>query len=124
MAIDKSDLSPAVAAHFGSLKNQHIEVPEWSTDELPCVIHFDPLTVQERIELADDQPDFLARVLIRKALKPDGSKWFTLADLPMLLHNASALVVARVANRILNADAVDPAFVEEFSAPAEKTEPS
>ena len=122
MSIELSDLSSAISSHFKALKNQHLEVPEWGADGIPAVIFFDPVTVAERIELDKHDDDYLVRVIIRKAQKPDGTKMFTLADLQMLLNSASALVVARVANRILNADAVDPKLLGEYSVPAEKTE--
>lgn len=123
MAIDKSDLTDAITSHFAALKNQHVEVPEWGSDDIPAVIFFDPVTVAERIELDRYTEDYLPRVLIRKALKLDGSKMFTLADLPTLMNSASALIVAQVANRILNADAIDPKLLGEYSPTGGKTEP-
>ena len=122
MAIEKSDYSDAIVAHFNAFKNQHIEVPEWEVEEKPVTLFFNPLTVQERIDLSKYDDDFMVRVLIKKALKPDGTKAFTLADLPTLLHQTSPAVITRVANRILNADLVDPALLGEFSPTGAKTE--
>lgn len=121
MALQKSDLSAAITAHFNSLKNQWVEVPEWITDGKPAVVFFDPLTVAERIELDQHKDDFYARVLIKKACKPDGTKYFTLVDLPMLMTSASPLVLVSLANRILNADSVDPRLLGEYSPPGAKT---
>jgi len=124
MAIDKSDLTAAIVGHFAALKNQCVEVPEWAEEGRPCIIYFDPLNVQERIELDEDSPEFLISVIIAKAKNADGLKRFTLADVAMLKRQASPLVIATLANRILNADAVDPKLLGESSSPDGKAEPS
>lgn len=123
--IPKSDLTGAIVAHFAALHNQHVEVPEWSREgEPPCIIYFDPLSVKERIELDENDPEFLLKVIIAKAKNADGLKRFTLADMPTLRMRASALVVARLANRILNADALDPKLLGESSPTGEKRDAS
>jgi len=122
VSIERSDLSNAITAHFSSLKNQSVTVPEWGTDGEPAVIFFDPVTVAERIQLDQNDEDYLVKVIIKKAMKPDGSKMFTMADKHVLMNSASALIVARLANRILNADAIDPAILGEYSPPGAKTE--
>ncbi len=121
MTINKSDLAPAIEAHFEALKTQHIDVPEWGHDGLPVRIYFDPVTVAERIELNRHDDDFLVMTLIKKAIKTDGSPMFTLADRHMLLHRASSAVVSEIANRILIADRLDPSTTEESSPPGETT---
>jgi len=121
--IEHTPLESAIRRHFNALKNQSVEVPEWSEPGKPCILYFDPVTVAERIELDQYRDDYHARVLIMKARLPDGKPAFTLADLHLLQHQASALVVARLANRILSADAMDPKLLGESSAPAEKTDP-
>lgn len=120
-----SDLTPAIIRHFDSLKNQHIEIPEWLLDGgEPTVVFFDPLNVQERIDLDEDADDYLVQVIILKAKKPDGSKMFTLADHPTLMLKASPWVVSRLANRILNADTIDPKLLGESSPTGEKRDAS
>lgn len=123
-AIPKSDLTSAIVGHFAALKNQHAEVPEWAEEGKPCIIYFDPLNVQERIDLDENDPEFLIKVIVAKAKNADGLKRFTLADLPMLKLQASPLVIATLANRILNADAIDPRLLGESSPTGEKTEAS
>ena len=115
--IEKSPLAHVISQHFRSLQDQRMEVPEWADESgRPAVVCFSPLTLEERDRLDGySGAEFLARVLIMKARGEDGKPLFTVADLQMLRHSASPAVVARIANRIVNADLVDPSKLEKHS---------
>jgi hypothetical protein len=102
--IPKSPLAEAIAAHWAAMQRQSIEVPEWG-----CTVWFDPLTLAERDKLRHAQGnEALAETLILKAEDEAGTKLFTKADKPQLMHGAAPATVARVAERMLVADCVAP----------------
>jgi len=104
MAIEKSPLSDAIAAHWEALKSQKIEIPEWN-----ATIYFDPLTMKERDLLMSVKGDgeMLVDTIILKAKDGDGNKLFTKADKPQLQLTAAPSIISRIGNRILAADRVD-----------------
>jgi len=87
--IEHTPLESAIRRHFNALKNQSVEVPEWSEPGKPCILYFDPVTVAERIELDQYRDDYHARVLIMKARLPDGKPAFTLDDVAEMLGKSA-----------------------------------
>lgn len=78
-------------------------MPEWG-----ATVYFDPLTIAERDKLrASASNEYAVDAVILKAQDEGGSKLFSKADKPMLMNAASGAVIARIAGRILSADAMD-----------------
>lgn len=92
-------------AHFESQETKRIEVPEWADENgNPTVIFAEPFTLEERKKLVkfskEDDMEFIARLVIMKALNEDGSKVFDLSDKPALMNKVDPQVVMRLANEI------------------------
>ena len=105
MAIPKSPLADVISEHWKSLLGQSIEVAEWSDGDNKTIIHFDPVTLEERQGIAEfTGGEMLVEVIILKAKNEEGQKLFSKADKPKLMKAASAAVIVRIANLILAGD--------------------
>lgn len=77
-----SDILTLARAHYGRMRNQKIEIPEWSgEDGAPAVIHFSPLTLRQRQKLnaragADNPARVMALAVILFALDAEGKPLF------------------------------------------------
>lgn len=119
MAIEKSPLADAIAAHWNAMKRQRVEVPEWNT-----TIYYDPLSVAECDKLAPLSANEQAvEALILKATDEAGNPIFTKADKMQLLNMASPTVVKRIATAILIADMIDVNKLGEHSPTDQEAAP-
>lgn len=71
------DLLNTIKADFASKKNRTVKVPEWGN----LVIHFDPLTARERVDInkgvsEGDEAGILINLLIFKAKDEQGKPLF------------------------------------------------
>jgi len=101
-----------------------MRVPQWDDLDDECVLYFDPLTVEDRIKLDEEHPDYLIEVIIRHTRDEHGKPAFSLADKRWMRTKASPFVISIIANTILNADSLDPKLLGEFSSPDGKAEGS
>jgi hypothetical protein len=98
-------------AHYDSLGSVRIEVPEWKDENGdPTVLYAEPMTLEERRKLdkfASDSQEYLARLVITKALDEDGNKAFRIEDKPILMKRVSDLVIARIAGEIARVASIE-----------------
>ena len=95
-----------VKAQFESLGVKKIEVAEWGEEGKPLTIYCTPFTLAEKRNLfrgaKNDDLGVLVDAIVLKAKNSDGEKIFKLDDKQVLLNNADANVIARVATEMLN----------------------
>jgi hypothetical protein len=95
-----------VKAQFESLGIKKIEVAEWGEEGKPLIIYCSPITLAEKRNLfkgaKNDDLGVLVDVIFLKAKDSEGNKIFKLDDKQVLLNNADANVIARVATEILS----------------------
>lgn len=95
-----------VKAQFESLGIKKIEVAEWGEEGKPLIIYCTPFTLAEKRNLfkgaKNDDLGVLVDAIVLKAKNSDGEKIFKLDDKQVLLNNADANVIARVATEMLN----------------------
>jgi hypothetical protein len=100
-----SELLDRITAHFDSLGQRQLVVPEWET-----TIYFTPVTIADRNRIykgskGENDYETMVNIIIVKALDQDGKHHFTSADKPKLLQHADSALIARVAAAIMNGDA-------------------
>lgn len=104
-----SDLLVLARAHYGRLRGQTIEIPEWAgEDGAPAVIHFSPLTLRQRQKLnaragADNPARVMSLAVILFALDAEGAPVFedNASTLAALESDVSPAVIARIAGAML-----------------------
>lgn len=99
-------------AHFDQQEVKRIEVPEWKDEDgNPTILLSEPFTLEERKKLnrasQEDSMEFVARLVIMKALNEDGSKVFDLSDKPSLMNKVDPQVLVRIAGEISSASTVE-----------------
>lgn len=98
-------------AHYESLGSVRIEVPEWKDENgEPTVLYAEPMTLDERRKLdkfASDSQEYLARLVITKALDEQGNPAFRIEDKPILMKRVSDLVIARIAGEIARVASIE-----------------
>lgn len=98
-------------AHYDSLGSVRIEVPEWKDENGdPTVLYAEPMTLEERRKLdkfASDSQEYLARLVITKALDESGNKAFKIEDKPILMKRVSDVVIARIAGEIARVASIE-----------------
>ena len=92
-------------AHFDSKETNRIEVPEWKDEKgNPTILLSEPFTLDDQRKLLkyaqDDSVDFIARLVIMKALNEDGTKAFDLSDKPALLTKVDPQIIRKIADQI------------------------
>ena len=94
-----------VKAQFESLGIKKIEVAEWGEEGKPLIIYSQPMTLAETRNLfkgaKNDDLGVMVDVIVLKSKDADGNKIFKLDDKLVLLNNADANVIARVATEML-----------------------
>lgn len=99
------EIDKIITAHYRALDRIRVVVPEWGNLE----IYATPVTLAEEATWADAQRkpglEWVARAIIAKAQREDGTLMFTIANLQTLLRSADAAVVKRVGAAILRTDA-------------------
>ena len=94
-----------VKAQFESLGIKKIEVAEWGEEGKPLIIYCSPFTLAEKRNLfkgaKNDDLGVLVDAIVLKARDGEGNKLFKLDDKQVLLNNADANVIARVATEML-----------------------
>lgn len=104
-----SDILALARAHYGRMRNQTIEISEWSgEDGAPAVIHFSPLTLRQRQKLnaragADNPARVMALAVILFALDVEGKPLFedSASTLAALESDVAPAVIARIAGAML-----------------------
>lgn len=99
-------------AHFDKQGVIEIIVPEWEDESgQPTIIYSKPLTLSENrtlLKFADnDNAEFVARLVIMKALDADGNKMFDISDKLHLMNRVDPAVLSRIANKMTKADGVE-----------------
>ena len=102
-------------SHFETKGIKRIEVPEWKDEQgNPTILLSEPFTLDDQRKLLkfaeDDGIDFIARLVIMKAMKEDGSQAFSISDKPALMSKVDPSVIRRIADEISTS-----ATVEEMS---------
>lgn len=94
-----------VKAQFESLGIKKIEVAEWGEEGKPLTIYCSPFTLAEKRNLfkgaKNDDLGVLVDAIVLKAKDSEGNKIFKLDDKQVLLNNADANVIGRVATEML-----------------------
>ena len=84
------------------------EVEAWSKKDKPFTIYFKKFTLSDvtwvEKQSAGDKGRSLAFTVIRKALKADGEKMFTLQDLRFLTIEVKSSVVVHIVNQMNKID--------------------
>ena len=101
-----------VKAHFDSQEVKRIEVPEWADEEgNATILYCQPFTLADRKKLsrlaADDDLEFIARLVIMKAEDENGEKVFDLSHKPILMNKADPNVISRIAAQITASPSVE-----------------
>lgn len=95
-----------VKAHFEQQGVKKIEVAEWGEEGKPLTIYCTPFSLGEKRNLfkgaRNDDIAVLVDAIVLKARDGEGNKIFKLDDKQVLLNNADANVIARVATEMLN----------------------
>jgi len=95
-----------VKAQFESLGIKKIEVSEWGEEGKPLIIYSSPFTLGEKRNLfkgaKNDDLGVLVDAIVLKARDAEGNKIFKLDDKQVLLNNADANVIAKVATEMLS----------------------
>lgn len=99
-------------SHFEEKGVKRIEVPEWKDENgNPTILLSEPFTLEDQRKLhkfaQDDTIEFLARLVIMKALNEDGSKAFDLSDKPTLMNKVDPLIIRRIADEISASPSVE-----------------
>jgi hypothetical protein len=99
-------------AHFDKQEVTEIVVPEWEDEKgNPTVIYSKPLTLAEKKKLLkfakEDDIEFVARLVILKALDKSGDQVFDIGDRITLLNSIDPDVLTRIANKMMNAKSVE-----------------
>jgi hypothetical protein len=99
-------------AHFDTKGIKRIEVPEWKDEQgNPTVLLSEPFTLDDQRKLVkfaqDDGIEFIARLVIMKAMNEDGSKAFDLSDKPTLMSKTDPAVIRRIADEISASSTVE-----------------
>ena len=93
-------------AHFEQQGVKKIEVAEWGEEGKPLTIYCSPFTLAEKRNLfkgaKNDDIGVLVDAIVLKARDGEGNKIFKLDDKQVLLNNADANVIAKVATEMLN----------------------
>ena len=94
-----------VKEHFDNQGVKKIEVAEWGEENAPLVIYSKPFNLAEKRNLfkgaRQDDLGVLVDAIVLKAKDGEGNKIFKLDDKQVLLNNADANVIARVATEML-----------------------
>jgi hypothetical protein len=95
-----------VKSQFESLGIKKIEVAEWGEEGKPLTIYCSPFTLAEKRNLfrgaKNDDLGVLVDAIVLKAKDGEGNKIFKLDDKQVLLNNADANVIAKVATEMLS----------------------
>ena len=95
-----------VKSQFESLGIKKIEVAEWGEEGKPLTIYCSPFTLAEKRNLfkgaKNDDLGVLVDAIVLKAKDGEGNKVFKLDDKQVLLNNADANVIAKVATEMLS----------------------
>jgi hypothetical protein len=95
-----------VKSQFESLGIKKIEVAEWGEEGKPLIIYCSPFTLAEKRNLfrgaKNDDLGVLVDAIVLKAKDGEGNKVFKLDDKQVLLNNADANVIAKVATEMLS----------------------
>jgi hypothetical protein len=102
-----------VTAHYNLNRQQFIDVPEWGENGTPLRVYWRLLTIEQREKLFAMQNRTDVDILIAMATDADGKPLFDKADKPELRLNADAAIITRIATRMLGADRVTEATVEQ-----------
>ena len=99
-------------AHFDKQEIIEIEVPEWEDESgNPTIIYSKPMTLAEKKTLIkfakNDDIEFLARLVILKALDQAGNPIFDISDKLTLMNRVDPDVLTRIANRMTEAKSVE-----------------
>jgi len=98
-------------AHYDAMGSHRIEVPEWKDENGdPTILYSEPMTLDERRKLdkfSNDTQEYLARLIITKALDEQGNKVFKIEDKPILMKRVSDVVIARIAGEIARVSTVE-----------------
>jgi len=100
----------AALAYTKRLGTRSMEVPEWTVDDKPLKIFWEPLTLEERQSLfkgGDLQLSDYVNVLALKALDADGAKMFDAEDKIKLRKYVESGVIIRIATKILESPKLD-----------------
>jgi hypothetical protein len=108
-----SDILAAARAHYDRLRGQTVEVPEWGTEGVPAVVHFDPPTLRARQALQHrankSESRLMAFAVILWAKTADGTRMFKddALTLAAFENDIDPAIIARVAGRMLGISSED-----------------
>jgi len=99
-------------AHFDKQDVIEITIPEWEDEQgNPTIIYSKPLTLAEKRKLLkfakEDDIEFVARLVILKALDKTGEPVFDLGDRMTMLNSVDPNVLTRIANKMTEARSVE-----------------
>ena len=99
-----TDVLKRAKAHFSSLNRQSMEVPEWGEGDQPLTIYWQPWTLFQKDQLYQSEERLglalVARAIVMKAEDDDGRKLFSDGDEKVLMREASASVLSRIAAQL------------------------
>lgn len=100
--------------HFQAIGTKRIQVPEWSDDDGPFFVYYNPMTLEElfqykRIMEEKGELDGFIHVLIAKAKDQVGEKLFEPDDKIALKKGVDGRVLSAIAKTIMSGDTVDEA---------------
>lgn len=118
---EREDILSRMKKHMAAHGLQDLVVPEWG-----CTLYWSPITLAEREEIrqraaSHGLDDAQAHAIFLKAVDRDGKKVFDLGDKLVLLHQADAGVVSRVATAMTSDRPSLAARVEESEKNSEAT---
>ncbi|TPE52591.1 hypothetical protein [Amaricoccus solimangrovi] len=110
-----SDILTHARAHYGRMRDQTIEIPEWSAEDgAPLVVHFSPLTLRQRQKLnaragTDNPGRLMALAVILFARDAEGKPLLedTAPTLAALEGEVAPVVIARIAGAMLGTTEAD-----------------
>jgi hypothetical protein len=99
-------------AHFDKQGITEIVVPEWADEKGEAtVIYSKPLTLAEKKKLIkfakEDDIEFVARLIIMKALDKTGEPVFDISDRISLLNSVDPNILSRIAGKMTEAKSVE-----------------
>jgi hypothetical protein len=99
-------------AHFDKQDIIEITVPEWEDENgNPTVLYSKPLTLADKKKLLkfakEDDIEFVARLIILKALDGKGDQVFDISDKITLLNSVDPNVLTRIAGKMTEAKSVE-----------------
>jgi hypothetical protein len=99
-------------AHFSKHDTIEITVPEWEDENGdPTILYSKPMTLGDRRKLLkfakEDNIEFVARLIILKAMDKDGNQAFDLGDKIHLINSVDPDVLDRIATQITKATSVE-----------------